>query len=264
MEYKNVLTRMPVELSDTVQYFLDLGDDFIVVNNLLNKKIKISFIGYQCLDCGTDEPVFSQGLCKKCYFENPSVGEWVMKPELSTAHLGVEHRDLSFEQEVQLQPHIVYLAKTSEIKVGVTRKSQVPTRWIDQGADQAIAILETPNRFLAGKAEVFLKNYFTDKTGWQKMLKGISTEKDIVQAKKYAKEVIPDEFNNYWIDEYEPLKINYPIEVYPDKVKSINLNKINKFEKVLIGIKGQYLIFDDGSVFNVRNHSGFVVKINLM
>ncbi len=94
-----------------------------------------------------------------------------MKPELSTAHLDIEDRDLDYEKRVQLQPHIVYLALSSEVKVGVTRKTQVPTRWIDQGAVQAIPIVEVPNRYLAGITEVALKNHFADKTNWQKMLK---------------------------------------------------------------------------------------------
>ncbi|HFX17962.1 MAG TPA: DUF2797 domain-containing protein, partial [Flavobacteriales bacterium] len=180
MYYESVLKRMPTELDQPIRYYLDMGDDFIMVNHLLSNQLKIEFKGYQCLECGSDEPIFAQGLCKKCYFESPKVGEWVMKPELSTAHLGIEHRDLAFEQDVQLQPHIVYLAKTSDVKVGVTRKSQVPYRWIDQGADEAVAILETPNRFLAGQAEVLIKQHITDKTGWQKMLKGVTTDKQLL------------------------------------------------------------------------------------
>ena len=94
-----------------------------------------------------------------------------MRPELSTAHLGIEDRDLAYEQSVQLKPHIVYLANSSNVKVGVTRKQQVPTRWIDQGAHEAIEILEAPNRYLAGITEVALKEHVADKTNWRKMLK---------------------------------------------------------------------------------------------
>jgi hypothetical protein len=252
---------MQVEWLPTIRYYLDAGDDFIIVNNLIDKTIKISFLHYQCLECGSEEPVFAQGLCKKCYFESPSTGEWVMKPELSKAHLGIGDRNLVFEREVQLQPHIVYLAKTSDIKVGVTRKSQVPFRWIDQGADQAIAILETPNRYLAGQAEVLLKQHITDKTGWQKMLKGITTDKDLIETKNQIKPLLTDELIKYWIEKDDLTTLNYPVKKYPEKVKSISLNKINEFKGKLSGIKGQYLIFDDGRVFNVRNHSGYVVKL---
>ncbi len=262
MYYESVLKRMPTELADPVQYYLDMGDDFIIMNHLLDKKIKLSFKAYQCLECGKDEPIFAQGLCKKCYFESPHVGEWVMKPELSQAHLGIAHRDLTYEQEVQLQPHIVYLAKTSDIKVGVTRKSQVPYRWIDQGADEAMAILETPNRYLAGQAEVAIKQHITDKTGWQKMLKGVSTGKDLLEVKQQVKAYLTPELLKYWLDDQEVLQIKYPVLKHPEKIKSINLDKVPEFEGKLTGIKGQYLIFEDGRVFNVRNHSGYVVGLS--
>ena len=253
---------MSTELSTPVNYFIDAGDDFIIANNLIGKNIKISFDHFECLSCGQDLPVFAQGMCKKCYFESPQVGEWVMKPELSSAHLGIEDRDLAYEQKVQLQPHIVYLAKTSDIKVGVTRKTQVPYRWIDQGADEALPILETPNRFLAGQAEVLIKQHIPDKTDWRKMLKGISTEKDILQVREEVKKHLNEELLKHWLSEQEPVKISYPVLKYPEKVKSLNLKKIPEIEGKLAGIKGQYWIFDDGSVFNVRNHSGFVINLS--
>lgn len=262
MKFKILLKRMPTELANPVNYYLDTGDDFIIVNNLLDKKIKISFESYQCLSCGQDLPVFAQGMCKKCYFESPQTGDWVMKPELSRAHLGIEDRNLAFEESMQLQPHIVYLAKTSDIKVGVTRKSQIPYRWIDQGADEALPVLETPNRYLAGQAEVLIKQYIPDKTDWRKMLKGISTGKDILQVREQIKHYLTSELTNYWLDEILPVKISYPVLKYPDKVKSLNLKKTPEFGGKLSGIKGQYFIFDDGSVFNIRNHSGFVVNLS--
>lgn len=259
MYYESVLKRMPTEWAQPVNYFLDMGEDFIILNNLLEKEIKISFKAYECLSCGQDLPIFAQGMCKKCYFESPQVGEWVMKPELSLAHFGVAHRDLAYEQEVQLQPHIVYLAKTSDIKVGVTRKSQVPYRWIDQGADAAMAILETPNRYLAGQAEVLIKQHITDKTGWQKMLKGVTTDKKLREVKKQVKSYLNEELLTYWLENDDITSIAYPILKHPEKVKSINLKKTPEFSGKLMGIKGQYLIFEDGRVFNVRNHSGYVV-----
>jgi hypothetical protein len=259
MQYEGVLQKMTTDFAQPIKYYLDMGKDFIIMNNLIGKKIKIQFKGYQCLNCGSDEAIFAQGMCKKCFFESPQLGDWVMKPELSKAHLGIEDRDLAFEQEVQLKPHIVYLAKTSDIKVGVTRKSQVPYRWIDQGADSAIEILEVPNRYLAGVAEVALKQHISDKTSWQKMLKGISTEKDLLQTKATMKNLLPKDLQKYWIDENQPTILNFPIEKYPEKVKSINLLKVFDFTGILSGIKGQYLIFEDGHVFNVRNQAGNVV-----
>jgi len=262
MYYENVLTKMETELTNPVNYYLDMGEDFIKLNNLIGKEIEITFAGYQCLSCGSDETIFAQGMCKKCYFESPQTGEWIMKPELSKAHLGIEDRDLDFEASVQLKPHIVYLAKTSDIKVGVTRLSQVPTRWIDQGADEALAILQTPNRYLAGQAEVLIKQHITDKTSWQKMLKGIRTDKQLADLRMQVKQYISDDLMPYWLVDSEVTVINYPIKQYPKKIISINLKKIKSFSGKLSGIKGQYLIFDDGRVFNVRNQSGNVVRFS--
>ncbi len=253
---------MSTELSEPIQYYLDMGSDFIIANNLINKKIGFEFKGYQCLECGNDEKIFAQGLCKKCFFESPKVGQWVMKPELSTAHLDIEDRDLAFEKQMQLQEHVVYLAKTSDIKVGVTRKNQVPTRWIDQGADKATIILEVPNRYLAGMAEVALKQYVSDKTSWQKMLKGEQTDKNLIEVKQTLKQQLPADLMRYWIDDNQVLSLHYPVTAYPEKVKSINLEKTSFFEEKLIGIKGQYLIFENGQVLNIRNHSGYIVEIS--
>ena len=170
MTYKGVLKKMETEFGNPIQYYLVFEDGFLNVNQLLNQKIEISFLGYECLNCHKKKKIFRQGFCYDCFYSSPAVGDWIMKPELSTAHLGIQDRDLVYEEKVQLQPHIVYFALSSEVKVGVTRKSQVPTRWIDQGAEKAIAIVEVPNRYLAGITEVALKNHYADKTNWRKML----------------------------------------------------------------------------------------------
>ena len=164
MIYQGTLTKMQTELGNPIQYYLVFGKNFLDVNMLLGETIEIEFQGYQCLNCGKAKKIFRQGFCYDCFMSSPAVGDWIMKPELSTAHLEIEDRDLAYEKRVQLQPHLVYLALSSEVKVGVTRKTQVPTRWIDQGAVQAIPIVEVPNRYLAGITEVALKNHFTDKT----------------------------------------------------------------------------------------------------
>jgi hypothetical protein len=193
-----------------------------------------------------------------------SAGEWIMKPELSTAHLDIEDRDLDYEKKVQLQPHIVYLALSSEVKVGVTRKTQVPTRWIDQGAVQAIPIVEVPNRYLAGITEVALKNHFVDKTNWQKMLKNDIPNVDLLKEKASLKYLIPNEVQeNYDIEKNDLYELHFPVLEYPKKVTSLNLDKSPNFSGKLKGIKGQYLLFEDGTVFNIRTFEGYVVKISI-
>ena len=264
MTYEGVLTKMQTEFSNPIQYYLVFETSFLSLNQLLDKSLEINFIGYQCLNCGKKKKIFRQGFCYDCFMSSASAGDWIMKPELSTAHLDIEDRDLVYEKKVQLQPHIVYLALSSDVKVGVTRGTQVPTRWIDQGAVQAIPIVEVPNRYLAGITEVALKNHYADKTNWQKMLKNDYPKVDLLKEKASLKYLIPKEVQEFYYPEKEDLlEIHYPVLQYPIKVTSLNLDKSPNFTGKLTGIKGQYLIFEDGTVFNVRTFEGYVVKISI-
>jgi len=263
MVYKGVLTKMQTEFQDPIQYYLVFESDFIHVNQLLAKSIRLNFIGEQCLSCGLERPIFRQGFCKSCFFDKPIAGDWIMRPELSTAHLGKEDRDIEYEKKVQLQPHIVYLANSSNVKVGVTRKTQVPTRWIDQGAHEAIEIVEVPNRYLAGITEVALKNHVSDKTNWRKMLKNDIEDVNLKDWREQLKGYIPDEVSEYFIDNKEETSLNFPVQKYPEKPKSLNLKKEESYSGKLVGIKGQYLIFEDQTVFNIRSNEGLVVEIGI-
>lgn len=262
MTYQGVLTKMQTEIGNPIQYYLVFEDSFLNVNQLLDKEIEINFVGYQCLNCNKKKKIFRQGFCYDCFYSSPAVGDWIMRPELSTAHLGIADRDLDFEQKVQLRPHVVYLALSSEIKVGVTRKTQVPTRWIDQGATQAIAIVEVPNRYLAGITEVALKNHYADKTNWRKMLQDTTAVFDLVAEKAKVENLIPEEVREYFYAHKNDLyELNYPVLHYPAKIASLNLDKTPSFQGRLIGIKGQYLIFENGTVFNIRGSEGYIVTI---
>ena len=262
--FQSVLTKMMVENNKQVDYFLNFKNDFIHVNQLIGKKIKLKFKGYECLSCQSNLEIYRQGYCKKCFFEIPSTAQWVMKPELSKAHLNIEERDLEYEKSVQLKPHIVYLAFSSEIKVGVTRKTQVPYRWIDQGAVKAVQIAELPNRYLAGISEVELKKYYSDKTNWREMLKIDSTKIDLEKERINALNLLPEKTFNLCNDQsFKEFNISYPVRRHPTKPKSLNIIKENSFFGELVGIKGQYLIFGDDTVFNVRSNEGIVVSIDL-
>ena len=264
MTYEGVLNKMQTQFETPIQYFLIFQDSFVNVNQLLNKNIEINFVGYQCLNCGKKKKIFRQGFCYDCFYSSPAVGDWIMKPELSTAHLGIQDRDLAYEERVQLQPHIVYLALSSEVKVGVTRKTQVPTRWIDQGAEKAISIVEVPNRYLAGITEVALKNHFADKTNWRKMLTNDIVFTDLIKEREKLQPLLPNEVQEYFHLEKNDLYImNYPVLEYPSKINSLSLDKTPNFKGKLIGIKGQYLIFEDGTVFNIRSNEGYIVRIEI-
>jgi hypothetical protein len=264
MTYEGVLTKMQTEYANPIQYYLVFENSFLNLNQLLDKSLEINFVGYQCLECGKKKKIFRQGFCYDCFMSSAAAGDWIMKPELSTAHLDIEDRDLEYEKRVQLQPHIVYLALSSEVKVGVTRKTQVPTRWIDQGAVQAIPIVEVPNRYLAGITEVALKNHYADKTNFRKMLTNEIPDVDLIKQRASLKYLIPKEVQEFYHPEKEDIyDLTFPVLDYPKKVNSLNLDKSPNFSGKLIGIKGQYLIFEDGTVFNVRTFEGYVVRINL-
>ena len=261
--FKGVLKKMITEQAEPIRYFLNFENDFVELNQFLDQKVKIDFVGTECLNCHASKTIFRQGFCQACFFEIPLAGDWVMRPELSKAHLGQEDRDLEYEKKVQLQPHWVYLALSSHLKVGVTRKSQIPTRWIDQGAHQAVGILELPNRYLAGIAEVSLKNHFSDKTNWRKMLQNDYNEVPWEKAINLAIEKLPQDLRSYLISDPEVSKLNFPVLQYPERVKSLKLEKEKSFSGILKGIKGQYLIFDDQTVCNIRSNEGKVVEINI-
>lgn len=263
MIYEGVLTKMKTELMETVQYYLIFEQDFLNLNQVIDKTLSINFLHYYCINCQKQKKIFANGVCYQCFSTMPQMGEWVIRPELSTAHLGQEDRDLDYEQKAQMQPHIVYLANSSNVKVGVTRKSEVPTRWIDQGAHEAIEIVEVPNRYLAGIAEVALKEHVSDKTNWKRMLTNDLKDLDLSQIREDLKQFLPQEVKDYYLGNSKELEIKFPVVSYPAKCRSLNLQKTPFYEGVLKGIKGQYLIFEDGTVFNVRKHEGYGVALSI-
>ncbi|MEZ4858834.1 MAG: DUF2797 domain-containing protein [Flavobacteriaceae bacterium] len=264
MQFEGVLTKMETENGSPIQYYLIFESNFININQLLDKTIRLQFIKYQCLHCGLNKPIYRQGFCKSCFFEVPQAADWVMHPELSKAHLNQEERDLVYEKKIQLQPHIVYLANSSNVKVGVTRKSQVPTRWIDQGAHEAIEIVEVPNRYLAGITEVALKSHVADKTNWRSMLKNDIEDVDLVAWRNKLKAFIPEEVKPYFMENNTETNLVFPVLQYPIKPISLSLEKEQQYTGKLKGIKGQYLLFEDNIVFNIRGNEGLYVGISVL
>lgn len=262
--FEGVLTKMKTSIGEPTNYYLDLDNDFLHINQLLDKTLHIEFVKNQCLNCGKNSPIFRQGYCRSCFFEIPQAADWIIRPELSKAHLNEEDRDLSYEKAMQLQPHIVYLANSSNVKVGVTRKTQTPTRWIDQGAHEALPILETPNRYLAGITELALKEHLSDKTNWRKMLQNNIEDINLQEVRDAIVPFIPSETKAYFLHNQKEISIQYPVLQYPEKVKSLNLTKTPSYTGKLKGIKGQYWLFEDQTVFNVRSNEGLVCKIDIL
>jgi len=263
MTFEGQLRKMITENGTPVHYYLNLKDDYLDINQQIGKKIRIYHDHNECLNCGLDKEIYRMGYCKSCFFLVPEANENIIRPELSKAHLGIAERDLEWEMAFQLQPHIVYLAVSSDLKVGVTREKQIPTRWIDQGASSAVILARTDNRYEAGMIEVALKEHVADKTSYQKMLKNDVPDIDLIQQKELLRIFLPTEQSGFYVPDETIYTFQYPVLNYPQKIKSLSLLKQKAFEGTLSGIKGQYWIFEDGTVWNVRGHEGFYVKIEI-
>ena len=251
--------------TDPVNYTLKLDGQDILMNNFIGENLQLEYMNrINCISCGKETKTsFFQGYCFPCFSTLPQTDTCVMQPETCRAHEGIS-RDMEWSEKHCLIDHIVYLALTSTVKVGVTRETQLPGRWIDQGAWKVIKLARTPNRYLAGLIEVELKSLYTDKTSWQKMLKDIRDDSfDLEEEKGNAWEALDPELQEYVIEDDEIIELNYPVQKYPEKVKSINFDKAPSVEGKLIGIRGQYLLFEDNHVFNVRRHNGYLTKISV-
>ena len=264
MELQGTLLKMTSKLSDVVQYSLPIGDTEIELNPLIGKKITLTYLNeIYCIGCGTKTyKSFSQGFCYNCLRNHPATDECIFNPEKCRAQDGIS-RNQEWAEKHCLQDHYVYLAVSSGLKVGVTRSTQIPTRWIDQGAWKAIKLALTPNRYTAGLIEVELKEHFADKTNWQRMLKNVvNTDVDLLEEKERAWEFLSPDLQQFVIEDDEITELTFPVNEYPKKVKSLSFDKIPVIEGTLTGIKGQYLIFDNINVLNIRKHGGYLVRVN--
>jgi len=265
MELSGNLLKMESELTNPVTYTLKLNNEVQILNSWIGKTIEWNFTGsINCIHCGKKtNKSFSQGYCYPCFISLPQTDEGVIRPELNRAHEGIS-RDMEWSEKNDLIDHYVYLSFTSELKVGVTRHTQIPSRWIDQGAEYAIILAKTPYRQLAGLIEVSLKPFISDKTNWRKMLSGKVEETPELQASKTQfSQLIPAELQKYISPENEVAHIHYPVLKYPEKIKSVNFDTEFNFNGILTGIKGQYLIFEDGNVLNIRKHNGYLMNIKI-
>lgn len=261
-----------------VQYALPIDKTEVPLNAYLGKLLSLKFEQeIHCIYCNKiTKKSFNQGYCYPCSQKLARCDICIVRPEKCHYHLGT-CREPDWAQTHCLIPHIVYLANTSGLKVGITRETQIPTRWIDQGATHALPILKVANRAESGLIEVALKTYVNDKTDWRKMLKGeneridLSAKRDelLTLLKNYdlqngtsVLDNIETQLNNVDCQFNTPVAIQYPILEYPTKITSLNLEKTPEISGTLLGIKGQYLIFDIG-VLNVRNLTGYIVSLSL-
>jgi len=266
------LAKMDVQLAELVQYQLPLDDQRIPLNDLIGSNIAIEHVGdIHCIHCGRRyKKSFSQGYCYPCFTKLPQCDTCIMSPERCHFHHGT-CRDPEWGEKYCFTDHFVYLANSSGVKVGITRGTQLPTRWIDQGATQGLPIFRVQTRYQAGLIEDCIREHVADKTSWQKMLKGdaepveLATIRDELMAKSESGlELLEQEFGLQALQRLyseTTTEINFPVREFPEKVKSFNLDKQPLVEGLLKGIKGQYLILDSG-VINIRKYTGYNVRFS--
>jgi hypothetical protein len=235
----------------------------VPLNDLVGKFISLRFTGQMhCVVTGKRiNKTFGEGMSYDAWLSAPEAVESIIHPELDQSHLGIGLRDLEWERQRHVRPHFVYLALTSDIKVGVTRDISIPSRWIDQGAWKVMKFAETPYRQKSGLIEVSLKNHISDKTNWRKMLQDERSPLDLVSEKQRLSTLLPPELRQFVLTENEVLELVYPVLKYPAKVTSLKLDSAPAIEKRLTGIRGQYLLFEDESVINLRSHSGYRIVL---
>jgi hypothetical protein len=270
IKMQGLLNKMHARLESTVQYELPLSDQRIALNPLLGKAIKLTYTGnVRCVHCSrTIKKSFNQGYCYPCFISLAQCDMCIMKPETCHYEAGT-CREPSWGEEFCFKPHIVYLANSSGIKVGITRQTQIPTRWIDQGAVQALPIFKVQSRFMAGLIEIAIAKHVSDKTSWQQMLKNhvdpldLADKRDELVSKCEVEltEIIKRfglQAIEFLVDE-SSVDICFPVDTYPVKIKSFNLDKNPEVSGILQGVKGQYLLLDTG-VINIRKFSGYEVE----
>nr|WP_286945216.1 DUF2797 domain-containing protein [Pseudomonas sp. UBA6718] len=265
------LSKMAVRLGETAQYAFRLDEQEVPVNPLLGKRVRLEFLGaIHCTHCGRKtKKSFSQGYCYPCFTKLAQCDSCIVSPEKCHFDAGT-CREPEWGERFCMTDHVVYLANSSGVKVGITRASQIPTRWLDQGASQALPIFRVATRQQSGLVEDLLRTQVADKTNWRALLKGDAVPLDLPairdQLLESCAEGIAALQQRFGLQAIQPvgdaevLEIRYPVEAYPTKVASHDLEKTPVVEGILRGIKGQYLILDTG-VINLRKYTAYQVAV---
>ena len=258
---RGAISKLRIALDAPAQYSLRLGDEQHELNHLIGQTLRLEFLGaIHCSHCQRPtKKSFAQGYCWPCFSKLPQCDTCMMSPEKCHYDAGT-CRDSEWAQDFCMTDHFVYLANSTGVKVGITRGTQLPTRWLDQGAIQALPIFRVATRQQSGFVEDVLRSQVADRTNWRALLKGDVEPIDLIAIR----EQLMDSFGLQAIQpitDVDVLDIAYPVEAYPAKITSFNLDKNPIAEGTLIGIKGQYLLFDTG-VINIRKYTAYQLAVS--
>lgn len=269
---QGLMRKMRSRLQAPVDYSLPLAESQTPMNALLGKTVRLRYTGQiQCVHCGRNSSKsFNSGYCYPCFQSLAQCDSCIIHPEKCHYDQGT-CREPAWGEEFCMQDHIIYLANSSGIKVGITRATQVPTRWVDQGAVQALPIVRVRNRLQSGSLEVMFRQHVADKTNWRDMLREGDQVVDLQAEKARLLELchadLQEMVQRYGfhaisvLNGLDPIDISYPVQGYPDKIASYNFDKDPLVEGTLLGIKGQYLMFD-GGVINIRRYAGYHIELS--
>jgi len=272
-DWQGCLRKMQTELAETVRYIVFPEQGALCLNDQLGQSLRLEFTGrIECVACDRlTKKSFNQGYCFPCFRKLAACDSCIVSPEKCHLSEGTCREPDWAENHCQV-PHIVYLANTSSVKVGITRETQLPTRWIDQGATQAKPIARVQTRYFSGLLEVLLAKEVGDRTAWQTMLKGNGADQDLEQIRQQLMTTCAQGIADLQLQHGEAAfqiledapetKISYPVMSWPEEVKAHNFDKQAVVEGTLMGIKGQYLMLDTG-VLNMRKFGGYEVEIKV-
>ena len=259
--------RISEEGGGQVRYHLATHDGEIDLNSCIGQSLRLEANGQiHCIGCGNStKKSFDRGYCYRCFITLAACDKCIIKPQLCHYQFGT-CRQPKWGETHCMQPHIVYLSNTSGLKVGITRKSRVVSRWLDQGASAALIILEVASRLLSGKVEVIIGQHTADRTDWRRMLRGDPEALDLVAERDRLLALCfnldPIFGDTRQLPTAKIKTFNYPVRTYPQRLTAINLDKTAVVEGTLEGMKGQYLILDSG-VLNIWRHVGYQVSLQL-
>lgn len=267
---QGTLRKLRAERNEPVSYFLPLGDFSVPLAPFLGNTLHLHYQGaIYCVACNRKtSKSYNQGYCYVCFRKLAACDMCILKPETCHYHLGT-CREPAWGDTHCMVPHIVYLANSSGLKVGITRETQLPTRWLDQGATQALPIFRVATRYQSGLIETVLAQHISDKTNWQALIKGDSDPVDLMAERdallaRCAQEIsdlqqrFPEQIQT--LPEAISESFRYPVLEYPKKIVSFNLDKEADVAGTLLGIKGQYLLLDTG-VINIRKYTAYQVEL---
>lgn len=276
---QHVIEKMTnVYQNNKVTYFLKENMDIVPGMHIMLKHTG----RYQCVSCKKILKKIYSGFCYVCLTQKAMADTCVMAPN-RCHYLKGTCREPKWGENFCFKPHFIYLAYTDKFKVGLTRQTHIPYRWMDQGATIAAILSKVTSRYQAGMIEKSLMEILSDKSHWQNMLKSGNSRpskedflnkwlevQDWLKKKIQAHpDLIVETSSELHISKEieilnapEIFEMDYPLDFIPEKIKSVSLEKEPIVSDEIIGIKGQYLIFRD-RVLNVRSHEGAIVSLQL-